>query len=68
MPQEVVRKIGDALDKVSASPEFLKQLEGHRAVPITGSTQTSFTADVAREIPFWNKWAGDVKASSAEMT
>ena len=63
MPPDVVKKIGDALDKVSASPEFLKQLEGIGAVPITGSTQASFTADVVREIPVWNKWAVDVKAS-----
>ena len=63
MPQDVVKKIGDALDKVSARPEFLKQLEGIGAVPISGSTQASFTADVAREIPFWAKWATDAKAS-----
>lgn len=63
MPADVVKKIGDALDKVSASPEFLKQLEGIGAVPIAGSTQASFTADVEKEIPFWNKWAIDVKAS-----
>lgn len=63
MPQDVVKKIGDALDKVSASPEFLKQLEGIGAVPISGSTEASFTADVTREIPFWNQWAVDAKAS-----
>lgn len=63
MPPDVARKIGEALDRVSASPEFLKQLAGIGAVPIAGSTQSGFTADVAREVPFWSTWAVDVKAS-----
>ena len=63
MPPDVARKIGEALDRVSTSPEFLKQLAGIGAVPIAGSTQAGFTADVAREVPFWGTWAVDVKAS-----
>ncbi|MPZ35710.1 MAG: tripartite tricarboxylate transporter substrate binding protein [Rhodospirillales bacterium] len=63
MPPAVVKKIGDALDRVSASPEFMTQLEGIGAVPIKGSTSDSFARDVAAEIPFWNLWAAEVKAS-----
>lgn len=63
MAADVVKKIGDALDRVSASPEFLKQLETIGAAPIKGSTAVSFTKDVSEEIPFWNLWVQDVKAS-----
>lgn len=63
MPAAVAKKIGDALDRMSASQEFLTQLETIGAAPIKGSTPATFAREVAQDIPFWNKWAEDVKAS-----
>jgi tripartite-type tricarboxylate transporter receptor subunit TctC len=65
LPADVAKTLGDALDKVTASPEFLTQLETIGAVPIRGSTAESFQKDVAREIVFWNKWAEEIKTPLA---
>lgn len=57
LPADVVKKLGDALDKVATDPEFLKQLETLGAVPVKGSTAAGYTKEVGEEISFWNKWA-----------
>lgn len=62
LPPDVVKKLGDALDRMTASKDFLAELEILGAVPIQGTTSESFANDVAHEIVFWNKWAKDVKA------
>jgi tripartite-type tricarboxylate transporter receptor subunit TctC len=65
MPPDVVSKLGEALDRMTASEEFLAALETLGAVPIQGSTSESFAQDVGREIVFWNQWAKDVNAPIA---
>jgi tripartite-type tricarboxylate transporter receptor subunit TctC len=65
LPPEVVRIIGEALDRITASREFVSQLEGIGAEPINGTTSESFTKDVADGIVYWNKWAQDIKAPLA---
>ncbi|MCK1401332.1 tripartite tricarboxylate transporter substrate binding protein (plasmid) [Bradyrhizobium sp. 4] len=62
LPADVVAKVGAALDKASSDPEFLKQLETIGATLITGSTVSTFTAEVGQEEAYWNKWAKDIGA------
>jgi len=57
----IAKTLGDALDKVSASQEFVARLETIGAVPIRGSTAESYRKEVSEEIVFWDKWARDVK-------
>lgn len=59
---EIKSKLGESLDRIVVSSEFLSQLETIGAVPIMGSTAESFEAQVATEIAFWNKWTKDIKA------
>jgi len=63
MPADVTRKIGDALDRISASKEFVVQLEAIGAIPVRGSTPEKYQSEAAEEIVFWNKWAQDIKTS-----
>lgn len=65
LPDDVTAKLGAALDQMTASKEFQKQLETLGAVPILGSTSQSFASDVSKEIVFWNQWAKDIKAPLA---
>jgi tripartite-type tricarboxylate transporter receptor subunit TctC len=65
LPPEIIETLGDALDKVSASKEFVAKLETIGAVPIRGSTAESYRKDVADEIVFWDKWAKDIKTPLA---
>lgn len=65
LPDEVVKIIGDALDRITANKEFATQLEGIGAEPTTGTTPESFTKEVADGIVYWNKWAQDIKAPLA---
>jgi len=65
LPPETIKTLGDALDKVSASKEFVAKLETIGAVPIRGSTAESYHKDVADEIVFWDKWAKDIKTPLA---
>jgi tripartite-type tricarboxylate transporter receptor subunit TctC len=65
LPPETIKTLGDALDKVSASKEFVAKLETIGAVPIRGSTAESYRKDVADEIVFWDKWAKDIKTPLA---
>ncbi len=65
MPPDVVKTIGDAIDRVVASKEFLAQLESMGAVPIRDSSAEKFTRDVGEEIVFWNQWAKDIKVELA---
>jgi tripartite-type tricarboxylate transporter receptor subunit TctC len=65
LPPEIIKTLGDALDKVSASKEFVAKLETIGAVPIRGSTAESYRKDVADEIVFWDKWAKDIKTPLA---
>jgi tripartite-type tricarboxylate transporter receptor subunit TctC len=65
LPADVIRKLGDALDKVVASPEFLTQLETIGAVPISDSTPEAFKKQVGEEVAFWNRWAKDVQGQLA---
>ena len=66
MPQDVVNKIGSALDKVKSDPEFVKQLETIGALAIAESTVDGFTSDVGTEIVFWNNWAKTQDVSLAK--
>lgn len=65
MPPDVVKKLGDALDRMTASNEYLAQLETLGAVPIQGTTSESFATDVGHEIVFWNQWVKDVSTPLA---
>ena len=65
LPPEVAKVLGDALDKVSASKEFVARLETIGAVPILQSTAESYRKDVSDEILFWDKWAKDIKVPLA---
>lgn len=65
MQPEVVGKIGVALDKIKNDSEFAKQLETIGAMPVVGATAEGFTADVGKEIIFWNNWA---KTQDASLT
>lgn len=60
LPPQVVKKVSEALDKVSASKDFVNQLETIGAVPIAGSAPEKFTREVGEEAMFWNKWAKEV--------
>ncbi len=62
MPPDIVKKLGEALDRMTASNEFQTELEILGAVPIQGTTSESFAQDVGHEIVVWNQWAKDVKA------
>jgi tripartite-type tricarboxylate transporter receptor subunit TctC len=64
-PPEVIKKIGDALDRIVESKEYLTQLEALGAVPIQGSSAEKFTREVGEEIVFWNKWAKEIKVELA---
>lgn len=66
MPSDVVTKLGEALDRMTASQDFQKEIEVLGAVPIQGTTSESFAKDVGHEILFWNQWAKDVKAPVAQ--
>lgn len=57
LPQDVVKKVGDSLDKMVEEPEFLAHLERLGALPIKGSTPEGYTKEVGEEIAYWNKWA-----------
>ena len=65
LPADITRKLGDALDKVVASKEFVAQLETIGAVPVRDSTPDLFKREVGEEIVFWNKWAKDVQGQLA---
>ncbi len=65
LPPDIAKTLGDALDKVGASPEFVAKLETIGAVPIRGSTTRSFEKDVSTEIVFWDQWAKDIKVPLA---
>jgi tripartite-type tricarboxylate transporter receptor subunit TctC len=65
LPPDVVKTLGDALDRVATSKEFLARLETIGAVPIQGSTAESYRKDVRQEIVFWNEWAKNIKAPLA---
>lgn len=57
---EVVKKLSDALDRVTKHNDFASHLATIGATPINGSTPEKFTKEVGEEIVFWNKWAKDV--------
>jgi tripartite-type tricarboxylate transporter receptor subunit TctC len=65
LPADVVKKLGAALDKMVADPEYLAQLEALGALPIKGTTSEAYTKEVGEEIVFWNKWAKDQTAPLA---
>lgn len=57
LPVDVVQKVAAALEKMVTEQDFLSQLETIGAIPIKSSTPQSFTAEVADEIAYWNRWA-----------
>lgn len=61
MPPDVVKKLGDALDRMTASQEFQADLVTLGAIPVQNTTSETFAQDVAHEVVFWNKWAKDNK-------
>lgn len=65
LPPEVVKTLGDALDRITQGKEFATQLEALGAVPIHGSSSSGFAEEVGREIVYWNKWAKDINAPLA---
>ena len=65
LPPEIVAKIGAALDKAADDKDYLLQFDILGAVPVRGSTPESYSAEVSREIIFWNQWAKQVDATLA---
>lgn len=65
LPPDVVKTVGDALDRMEKNPAFQAQLAKIGAVPIHGSTSESFARDVSKEIVFWNQWVKEIKAPLA---
>lgn len=63
---DVLQKVGAALERTVAEPEFVAQLESIGAVPIKGSTAQSFAVEVGEEIVLWNKWAKGNAAPAAK--
>ena len=61
MPAPVTKRLREALDKVSASPEFMAQIEFLGAEPVRNSTPESFEREVSQEIEYWTEWAKDNK-------
>ena len=62
LPQEIVQKVGAALDKMVQEPEFLAHLETLGALPIKGTTPEAYSKEVGDEIIYWNKWAKEQSA------
>lgn len=65
LPPDVVKTLGDAVDRMTKSPVFQERLAKMGAVPIHGSTAENFATSVSKEIVFWNEWVKQVKAPLA---
>lgn len=63
LPSDVVAKLSKALDAVSNSPDFAKEILFIGASPIKDSDPQRFTADVKREIANWTEWAKENKTT-----
>lgn len=64
LPAPVTKRLAEALDRVSDSPEFQGQIAILGASAIKGSNPRSFESEVVEEIKFWTAWAEEYKPQS----
>jgi len=66
LPQPIVDRLHQAMQKIVADPKFASQLQPIGASPILNSSPVKYTQDVSTEMNYWKKMVADAGIQQAE--